>query len=230
MSEAKKKFYCHVYLAGDAEPRTFVGFVDEYAGGVEELLRGVRHRFGLSQDKVFAVECEGKTVKSMEQLKHKADVIVREAVVTGGDAVRKAAMERLKKEGNGLWVAGKPAEAILAYGKALELAADATDESVLRCNRALAFLKLELWEDAVNDARTASTLDPSVRGSDFSLVIPTPLFVFSHFVHTTRTSKRGSVGARVFSDWNATQKRSVCYPIHWIWRISRNSRLRRLDS
>lgn len=69
-------------------------------------------------------------------------------------------MEQWKKEGNALLVAGKLEEAVQMYGKALDVATEQADIAVLHCNRALAYLKLESWVQATQDAKMAATLDP----------------------------------------------------------------------
>jgi small glutamine-rich tetratricopeptide repeat-containing protein alpha len=63
---------------------------------------------------------------------------------------------RLKEEGNELVKAGKCDEAIIKYNEAIKLNRD----PVYFCNRAAAYCRLEQYDLAIQDCRTALALDP----------------------------------------------------------------------
>lgn len=122
--------------------------------------------------------------KALEVAKEKADATVK-AVDGNGEG---SLVEKFKKEGNTLWVQGRPLEAVMMYGKALEVATEKADVSVLHCNRALVYLKLEMWDEAVADAQMATSLDPGVCFCFFCFLPYCP-FPFHHFALLNTTLK-----------------------------------------
>lgn len=77
---------------------------------------------------------------------------------TEATAEQKLEAERLKTEGNNLMKDNKIHEAIVTYGKAIEL--DGRN-AVYYCNRAAAYSKINHHSRAIKDCQTALAIDPS---------------------------------------------------------------------
>uniref|UniRef100_A0A915DM45 SGTA homodimerisation domain-containing protein n=1 Tax=Ditylenchus dipsaci TaxID=166011 RepID=A0A915DM45_9BILA len=124
---------------------------EEQVSGIELAINALEHAFGII-DVDYAFQASKPLLNVFLEAENGSEM-GEYKVPTAGDLL---AANNLKEEGNELVKSNKLDEAISKYGEAIKLVRD----PVFFCNRAAVYCRLEQFDLAIQDCRTAIALNP----------------------------------------------------------------------